>query len=168
VKLNVVDQASSIVKVKRDLFYLQSLYSSDWTAPRLFEAFGDSVCDVRSLALSTKHPDFAQLLLSLYQYVNLELVLIVVAKSPWNTVQENKLPPEQWTSTPSGPENRISRPGEVMFEILHPDNSWVRDFAVLDKRYIPGSKPLPSSLMQLKNFDDPNSPRVAPFKNWDT
>jgi hypothetical protein len=149
-KLNADDQTSSIVNVKRDLFYLQKGCSSHWTASRLFEAFGDSVNKVRSLALSTKHPDFPQLLVSLNRYVNLELVLIIVGDASWDIPSGKYLTfwPRQWTKTLSGPEERISRPGEVMFEVLHPDNRFYNHI-VLAK-----STQLPASLMMFKGFVD--------------
>jgi hypothetical protein len=85
----------------------------------------------------------------------------------------------------------MSRAGEVLFEIIHPDNSWTLNYIVLDRttheehithlerlRLSPTDseewdevqrlvkvKPFPASLMQFRGFGDSKSRRTARFGN---
>ncbi|CAG8949705.1 hypothetical protein HYFRA_00004023 [Hymenoscyphus fraxineus] len=111
------ESVGQIINFQRDMLILRGGCSELWTAKRLQAALTrqNAIHKVKSIALYASHADFGNLLSSLKNLPNLELVFVVVGDS-----QDNALcvcnPVRYWRNTHMGPEHRISQLQEVMYE----------------------------------------------------
>ncbi|EPE27023.1 hypothetical protein GLAREA_02937 [Glarea lozoyensis ATCC 20868] len=139
-KLNEDSKYSPIFNVCNDLFYLHRRCSSEWSAASLFEAFSraKAVDKVRSLALSVNHFDFPQVLLSLPQYPNLELVLIVLDDDPYTT-ESHEARRKNLTKARKRARKHFQRPWKTKFQVLHPNNVMTDKYPVLKAYNLPQS-----------------------------
>ncbi|CAG8971417.1 hypothetical protein HYALB_00001999 [Hymenoscyphus albidus] len=137
---HVQRETGQIINFQRDMLILRGGCSELWTAKRLQAALTrqNAVHKVKSIALYANHADFGNLLSSMKNLPNLELVFVVVADSLENAVYLCN-PVRHWRTTHMGPEDRISQLQEVMYEDIGCYMKYPLDMAFISKGHMMGS-----------------------------
>ncbi|KAF4611332.1 hypothetical protein G7Y89_g15681 [Cudoniella acicularis] len=125
VRMGANDNVGRVLNARCDLIYIDYQCSKHWTASVLFEAFKDS--KIKSIAVHTSHPDFVDLMKSFSKYPHLELVLLALGDGGGNRDGVRR---RHWEEASNSTSTRLSRPDEVLFEVIDPNNPYPAHYFV--------------------------------------